>query len=44
MHLNFIEPNIKNFRDYLAFVLSPILKNENSVITEILQKGKNTER
>ena len=31
------------FRDFWGFVLSPISENENSEITEILQKGYNTE-
>ena len=43
MHLNFIDPKIKIFRDFRVFVLSPISKNENSEITEILQKDQNTE-
>ena len=43
MHLNFIDPKIKIFRDFQVFVLSPISKNENSEITEILQKDQNTE-
>ena len=43
MHLNFIDPKIKIFRDFWVFVLSPIPKNENPKITEILQKGHNTE-
>ena len=43
MHLNFIDPKIKIFRDFRVFVLSPISENENSEITEILQKDQNTE-
>ena len=31
------------FRDFRGFALSPISENENSEITEILQKGYNTE-
>ena len=38
MHLNFIDPKIKISRDFRVFVLSPIPKNENSEVTEILQK------
>ena len=43
MHLNIIDPKVKIFRDFRVFVLSSIPKNENSEITEILQKGRNTE-
>ena len=43
MHLNSIDPKIKIFCDFRVFVLSPIPKNENSEITEILQKHHNTE-
>ena len=43
IHLSFIDPKIKIFRDFRVFVLRPILKNENSEITEILRKGHNTE-
>ena len=34
---------IKILRDFRVFVLSPTPKNENSEITEILQKLYNTE-
>ena len=43
IHLNFIDPRIRIFHDFRVFVLSPILKNKDSEITEILQKGHNTE-
>ena len=43
MQLNFIDPKIFFLRDFHVFVLSPIPKNENSEITEVLQKGHNTE-
>ena len=43
IHLSFIDPKIKIFRDFWVFILSSIPKNENSEITEILQKGHNTE-
>ena len=43
IHLSFIDPKIKIFRDFRGFVLRPILKNENSEIAEILLKGHNTE-
>ena len=43
IHLSFIGPKIKIFRDFRDFVLRPILKNENPEIKEILQKGRNTE-
>ena len=43
MHLNFIVPKMKLFRGFRVFVLSPILKNEKPEITEVLQKGHNTE-
>ena len=43
IHLNFIDPKINIFRDFRVFVLSPIPKNKNSEITEILQKCHNTE-
>ena len=43
MYLNFADPKIKIFRDFRDFVLSPIPKNENPEILEILQKGHNTE-
>ena len=43
MHLNFIDPKVKIFRDFRVFVFRTILKNENSEITEILQKRYNTE-
>ena len=42
IHLNFIDPKIKIFRDFQVFVLSPIPKSKNSEITEILQKCHNT--
>ena len=42
MHLNVINPKIKIFSDFWVFVLSLIPKNENSEITEILQKRHNT--
>ena len=35
IHLSFIETQIKIFRDFRVFVLSPMLRNENSEITEI---------
>ena len=38
IHLNFINPKTKIIRDFRGFVLSPIPKNENLEITEILQK------
>ena len=34
---------MKIFRDFRVFVLNPIPKYENSEITELLQKGRNTE-
>ena len=43
MHLNFIDTKIKIFRDFRVFALSSIPKNEISEMTEILQKGHNTE-
>ena len=43
MYLNFEDPKIKIFRDFRVFVLSPIPKSENSEITEIYQKPRNTE-
>ena len=43
IYLSFIDPKIKIFRDFRVLVLSSIPKNENSEITEILQKGHNTE-
>ena len=43
MYLNSADPKIKIFRDFRVFVLSPIPKNENPEILEILQKGHNTE-
>ena len=43
MYLNFVDPNIKIFRDFRVFVLSPIPKSENQEITEIHQKSQNTE-
>ena len=42
MYLNFADLKIDIFRDFRVFVLSPIPKNENSEITEILQKRYNT--
>ena len=41
MQLNFVDPKIFFLRDFHVFVLSPIPKNENSEITEVLQKGHN---
>ena len=38
MHLNFIDPKIKIFRDFWVFVLSSIPKNETSKITKIFQE------
>ena len=43
MHLNFVDTKIKIFRDFRVFALSPIPKNKNSEITEILQKRHETE-
>ena len=44
MYLNFIDPKRKKlFCNFWVFVLSPIPKNKNSEITEILQKHHNTE-
>ena len=43
MHLNFADPKIKIFLDFRVFVLSLILKKENSEILEIQQKPQNTE-
>ena len=43
MYLNFADPKINIFRDFRVFILSPILKNENSEITEIPEKPQNTE-
>ena len=43
IHLSFIDRKKKIIRDFRVFVLSPILKNENWEITEILQKDHNTE-
>ena len=43
IYLSFIDPKIKIFCDFQVFVLSPIPKNQNSEIMEILQKGLNTE-
>ena len=43
MHLNFLDPKIKIFRDFRVVVLRPIPKNENSEITKIDQKPQNTE-
>ena len=42
MHLNFVDPKVKVFRDFWFFGLRPIPKNENSEIKEILQKCHNT--
>ena len=42
MHLNFVVPKIEMFRNFRAFILSPIPKTENLEITEILQKRPNT--
>ena len=38
MLLNFVDPKIEIFRDFRVFVLRPIPKNENSEISEIVQK------
>ena len=38
---NLINQNLKNFRDFRVFVFSPIAKNENSEISEILEKLQN---
>ena len=43
MHLNFVDPKIKTFRDFRVFVLRPIPKTENSEIMEIHEKPQNTE-
>ena len=43
MYFSLIDPEIKIFRDFQVFVLSPIPKNENSEITEVLQKRHNTD-
>ena len=43
MHLSVINSKIKIFCDFWVFFLSLIPKNENSEITEILQKHHNTE-
>ena len=43
MHLNFVDPQKKIFRDFGVLVLSPLPKNENSETTEVLQKPKDTE-
>ena len=43
MHLNFVDTKIKIFRDFRVFTFSPIPKNKNSEITEILQKRHETE-
>ena len=43
MHLNFIDQKKKIFCDFQVFLMSPIPKNENLEITEILQKHHNTE-
>ena len=43
MYLKFADPKIRTVHDFWVFVLSPIPKNENSEITEILQKRHNTE-
>ena len=42
MHLNFVEGKIEIFRDFRVFILRPIPNNENSEISEILQKRHNT--
>ena len=42
MHLKFVDTKIKIFRDFQVFVLRPIPKNENSEISEILQKCHGT--
>ena len=43
VYLNLADPQIKIFRDFRGFIFSPIPKNENLEITEILQKGHNAE-
>ena len=43
IHLSYIDPKIKIFRDFRVFVLRPILKNYNSKITEILEECHHTE-
>ena len=43
MHWSLTNLKIKIFREFRVFVLSPTPKNENSEITEILQKRQNTE-
>ena len=42
IHLNFIDPKIKIFRNFQDFVLSPIPIPKNSEIMEILQKRHDT--
>ena len=42
MHLKFVGPKIEIFRDFWVFVLRAMPKNENSEISEILQKRHNT--
>ena len=42
MHLKFVGPKIEIFRDFWVFVLRGMPKNENSEISEILQKRHNT--
>ena len=41
--LSFIYQKIKILRKYWNFVFSPIPKNDNSKITEVLQKRQNTD-
>ena len=43
IHLNFIDPKIKIFRDFQVFVLNPVPKNKNSEIKKILQKRRITD-
>ena len=38
MHLNFVDPKVKIFRDFQVFILGSIPKAENSEITEIYEK------
>ena len=43
MHLNIVDWKMNIFCNFQFFVLSPILKYENSETTEMLQKRQNTE-
>ena len=43
MYLKFANLKIEILRDFRVFILSDIPKNENSEITEIVQKSHNTE-